>query len=278
MAQHYRGFQDKLRIVWLRSFCIAFSFLPALLFVPVHHFQELGEHLPRIVFAALISVIGTWAAVASVNYLSIGVANTLLTAFSNVFIVATSVALLGENLSVAQVAIILLILVAVSLLGTSRSSGDLTIKHRPVRGTFVCILYGVFTGGAFVLLGVTSRDSHPLLVGYVWEALIGLCAGATCILRNLLCRDYRSVPSIFSVSSRTLISIFWRSAPTVLGTSCYALAMTYGSIAIASAILNLNMVASTLFAYKIYGENLSKPQWVWMFVLCVLVMGLRLAG
>jgi drug/metabolite transporter (DMT)-like permease len=276
MAPLYREVHDKLAMVFYRGLCISISFSPALLLVPNADFLNASVHLPAILLAAVLAVVGTWAAINSVNYLAVGVANTLLSALSNLFIVLTSVLLVGEKLSTAQCLLIALILVTVLWLGLGQSRGHLPALYNPRKGLLFSSIFAAFTGSGYLLLGIISRESNPILTSYLWESLIGFCAGSALVGRYLLRSKTQVRKEINPISSRIFLKIFISSAPTGIGTATYALAMANGSIAIASAALNLCMVTTTILAVWMYGERLSRFQWGLLVLISLFVIGLRM--
>lgn len=275
MAPLYRQINDKLAIVFIRGICISLSFSPVLLLVPDEAFVNVLPFLPDIIFASSLAVVGTWAAINAVDYLAVGIANTLLSALSSLFIVIVSVLFLGEDLSFFQHALIFMILLSVLALGFSPASGKLPARFNPNKGLIYCIVFAAFTGSAFILLGLKSRSSNPLLVGYLWESLIGvlgalLIGGRRIFSPNLAATKER-------ISSELLLKIFFCSAPAGLGSGLYALAMSQGSIAITSAILSLCMVVTTLLTVTFFGEKLSAVQWKLLILICFFVAALKLA-
>jgi drug/metabolite transporter (DMT)-like permease len=56
------------------------------------------------------------------------------------------------------------------------------------------------------------------------------------------------------------------------------MAMTLGPIGIATAIIGTMMVCNTLLARLLYGERLSKRQWLFLLLVCAFVGGLRYAS
>lgn len=275
MAPLYREFKDKLSAVFYRGICISLSASPILFFVSEKDFQNIPSHFSTLTLASILAVVGTWAAIYSVNFLAVGIANTLLIALSNLFVVLVSVFLLGETLSLNQYFLIPLIISSVLVFGLVRAKGALPVSYNAPKGVLCCATFGIFTGTAYVLMGLVSRESNPLLVGYLWESLIGLVAGIAACARLGLAR-IQKLPSTFeTVSFYRLKKVFICSAPAGIGTALYALAMTEGSIAIAAAILNLSMVSTTLLAVVLYSEKLTRTQWGLLLLISVLVIGLR---
>lgn len=269
MASYYRRI-DRLSAVAYRGISLGISMLPLLFFVPFEEFWKTPQYFILILLASVLAALGNWAIANAYRRLPIGIATACAMSFSSVNVAIISFAFLGERLSFLQLLFIGLILLGVILLGVSRSQGILPTDYDLRRGLSNCFVFGLFLGAAYALVGIASRQLDPFIVGYLWEFIIGLVAAMVAIGRGYL----GGLP-LTKISRKDFAQILVYSAPTAIGTGCYALAMTIGPIGIAAALISTMMVFSTLFAYFLYGETLGKKQWCLLMLVWLMVAGLK---
>lgn len=226
----------------------------------------------QIFTAAVFAALGNWCSANSYNHLPVGIASALNMSFASIAVVAIGYFFPGESLSSYQLLFVGLILIGVIGLGASRSIGTLPVNFHVGRGLFNSFMFGILLACAYVFIGIVSRELDPFIAGYLWELTIGVVAAAFALMRSCA-TSHRFV----RVSRLQFFRILLFSAPTVLGTGCYTLAMTMGSIGIATALVSTMMVFSALIAHFIYGERLSSKQIFILGFICAMVVGLKLA-
>lgn len=269
MAAHYRG-MDELSAVAYRGLSLGISFAPLLFFVPTDAFLAVPEQLPFLLLAALIAGVANIFAALSIRVLVIRVANTV--GFSTVAFVSALIDAFyyGKFLSLQQVSIIVLIFVALFFF----SKGD--SKHQSVRegslakGVFFSVAFGALIAIALAMVGELAKGSHPFLVGYCWELLIGIC-----VLSFGCGRAVVFGRGIQRVSWKTFWSILVASAPTALGTGLFMYALSTGQLALASALLSTTMVFSLLFGAYMYKESFGKREGVLLAIITLLICALK---
>jgi drug/metabolite transporter (DMT)-like permease len=264
---------DRLSAVALRGLSLGLSMSPLLLFVPGADFLRAPSYITPILGASVCAAIGNLCAARAYSFLPIGVASAMSMSFAAIFAALIGFVFVGETLTSGQLFFALLILLGVSFLAISRSTGPLPKEYSVTRGITSSMLFGIFLGSAYALVGIVSRDLHPFLVGYLWELIIGIVAAIFASSRKFF-----GEPGLSRVSARDFRRILLFSAPTLLGTGFYALAMTLGPIAIATAIISTMMVINTLLAATFYGESLSARQWVLLVLVCLMVAGLKFSS
>jgi drug/metabolite transporter (DMT)-like permease len=269
MASCYRTMDGSSAVAY-RGLALAFTMLPLLFFVPIEDFQLTLYYLPWILCASACAAVGNMAIARSFLFLPIGVASALC--MSNAALVATAISYLfgGDTLSASQLGLAALVLLTVLALGLSQSTGPLPVHYSVQRGISSSALFGLSLGIAVALVGFASRQIHPFAVGYLWELFIGILAASYAILRGLSGR-----PGLSRISLPHFFKIGRYSSPTVLGTGCYAFAMTLGPIGVASAIVSSVMVFDTILAALFYGERLTRKQVVLLIAVCAAVASLK---
>ena len=178
---------------------------------------------------------------------------------------------LGETLSLQQLLLISVVLGGVVALGASRSNGPLPKAYNVTKGMLFAALTGLFMGIAVILLGLSSRQGNPIVTGYILELSCGLLAAMLAMLRNFTGRS-----GLQRVAPKYLLKLLIWASPTAIGTTCYAMALSMGSMAVAAAILSTMMVFSAFLGIFVYREYPSAKQWGIISVVCSGVIGMKL--
>jgi drug/metabolite transporter (DMT)-like permease len=269
MASVYRSL-DRLSAVSYRGLSLALTMSPLLLFVPAGEFQLLPAILPLIFAASLAAALANWCAANAYSHLPVGIAAALSMTFATLCSVAIGYFFFAEALSEMQIFLIGLLSLSVLGLGATKSVGTLPAEYHVPRGIFNSLLFGIGISIGYSLVGAASRAVHPFLVGYLWESIIGVLAFCMTL--------FRTPRGLCSIGVRGFLKVALYSAPTVLGTGCYAYAVSIGPIGIATAVLGSMMVFSTLMSRFLYDERLSYVQWGILLAVCALLAVLRLAS
>ena len=271
MASYYRR-MDQMSAVAYRGLSLGLTMAPVLLFVPAHSFAALAQTGHLVLLASLFAAFANWANASAFLFLSVGVAISLCMSVNVVVSSVLSFLLLGEVLSGMQIALIAALLTCVAALGLMKSHSSVNVRTgSALRGMLLCAIYGVLICAAYVYVGSASRITSPLLVGYLWESIIGVLAFIAAIIRGLC-----GGTGMQKVCLRDFAKIALFSSPTVVGTGCYAIATTLGPIGLIAAALSTITVASAVLANIMYGEKLSRAQWLLIALACLLIAGLKL--
>lgn len=273
MASIYRQ-RDPVQATALRGMSLAISMSPLLLWAEAGSFQQLESCLWALLLAAVTAAMGNWASALSVRYVPIGIA----TAFQHSSLIVTLVTIEAlfyrEWLNWWQYVAVVMIILGVSLVRNIYSTS--TDKDWDVaRGIGCAVVYGVFLAIAFRVLGDVVQRTDPLLAGYIWEVGIGFVLVAICLVRA----------RFFGVAlERTRVGDFVKilaySAPTAIGTGCYAIAVESGPVAIVSAIVSTMVCSNALLSRILYREQLSAKQWfaIWICLVAVIILKLESVG
>jgi len=272
MAPYYRR-NDQLAVVTLRGLGMSLAMLPGLLVPGPAGLAAAGDQLNWILAASAAALLGNWAAANTVRYLPIGIATALNMNLSTLVAAGLSLYLLGESLTPGQLVWMGMIFLGVFGLGAVRRPPVIMLTYSLPKGLMFAVLFGLALGVGFTLISRVSRSMNPLVAGWCWESVITLMGAGVLVLRRAVFGRIGSVPS-----RRELAWILVFCIPGALGTSCYALAVATGPVAVVAAILGTMMVASSILAWLIHGERLSGGQWFFVAFVCLAVVGMRYAA
>ncbi|WP_152779987.1 EamA family transporter [Agarivorans sp. B2Z047] len=276
MAKVYRQ-SDLLSAVAYRGLSLLISMSPLLLLVPLSAYSGFIHHAGWLVLAAGLAALANWANAIAFVRLPVGIASALSMAFTALFVGLLGELLLDERLSPLQWLMAGLTLLAVLLLGASQTrtntkSTESAPQYKPLIGIVASACYGALMSCALILVAKMSRDSHPFLVGFSWEVMIGVVAMLMAFARGKLSGQ----AGMQKVTAAQFKQILIFASPTVIGTGCYALAMTLGPLAIAAAVLSTMMVFSMLLGWWLLAEKPTLKQWAMISLVCISVIGLKL--
>ena len=272
MAGFYRR-MDTLSAVAYRGLSLGLSMLPLLAWAPVEQYARLGSVWPVLLLLFILTACGDWAIADVVRFLPVGVGTAIANSLIAIVTAFLGFVFFHEALQTGQVVMMTLIILAVFVLGLTRSTGTLPPEYNLRRGLTSAGLTGLLLGGGFCAMGSLSRSVHPFLVGYVWELGTGLMAVFILLLRSKLNR-----PGLARLRAKEFGKLALACSPTLIGTGLYALSMSMGPMGLATAIIATQMVFTTLLAWMVYHEKLTWLQWGILLVICGLVMGLKIVS
>lgn len=283
LAPFYRRF-DPLFVITVRGLSLFVSMSPALLFARAGSIAELGDHVPILISACAITVLGNWAAAQSFTYYQVGVATALQQGWLNLTAVILGIYFFAEVLEPVQYCAVLLIVAATSVLALSRDRSGVPATEtspgpfRPgtsqprsshLTGVLCTAAFGFFVGLGTVFMSMVSRSVDPLAASYFWEGGIGIAGAFIFLARAAHARrsgsvhrhDIRSYQGSAVPTRKEILMMSLCAAPTAVGTGCYAMAVTRGPFPIVAAIVSTMVVGSTLLAAVLYRERLTRVQW-----------------
>ncbi len=273
LASFYRK-MDTLAAVAYRGLSLGLTMLPLLWWVPAQDYGRLAAVLPQLALIWLLTALGNWTIANAVCHLPVGVATALCNGFIAIMAALAGYVLFQESLLFRQMAMIALILLLVFALGWTRSPAAAVISYDITAGLRNAFFSGLFLGIGFSLVGGLSRQIHPFLIGYAWELGTGVVAWLW-MWSRIRKRERRA---LFAISLRDFSRVMLAGSPTLIGTGLYALSMTMGPVAIATAVISTQMVFTTLLARVKYGEKLTLVQWILLLAVCVGVMMLKMVS
>ena len=178
---------------------------------------------------------------------------------------------LDEKISETQSILGGLILIEALAMGFVSKKSSFSGTNVP-KGLFFSILFGLFLGTGFSMVGVISKRLNPILTGYIWEFGVGMTGMTTYLLISYL----KNLP--VRLKTRDFYRVGLASTPTIAGTFCYAKATTLGPIGILAAILATLGAVTGVLGYLILKEKLSFKQWIILGVLVATLAFLKLVS
>ena len=225
--------------------------------------------LLMILCACFTTVIGNSSFYMSSRYLPVGIASGVCLGFSTIFVMILDKIINNQIIHSNQYLFAMMIIFIVIMIGVS--SNKKSFKELNVtKGIFYSMLFGIFLGSGYFLVGLISRQINPLIAGFYWEGGIGIIGFVIISLKSLIQRNR------FHFEPQKLLVIGKAASPTILGTSFYAYATTIGPISIAAAILPLISVFTSIFAIFYLKEKLILLQWILVGVLVFCIAMLKL--
>ena len=143
------------------------------------------------------------------------------------------------------------------------------------RGILLLLVWGILGGFGFFALTQASHLANPLVIGYIWEIMIGVFIGLWIIGRYLIGNVPHKIPT-----PKTILRIIICSLPVTLASSAIVLAISLGySSGIAFAINSATAVLVTvILGSLLYHEKITKSQMLPIFFIVASAIGLRLLG
>ncbi|NLP11958.1 DMT family transporter [bacterium] len=272
MADFYRR-MDTLSAVAYRGLSLGLTMAPLLVWAPLEQYARLCSAWPVLLLLFILTACGDWAIADVVRFLPVCVGTAMANSLIAIVTAVGGFVFFKEALQTGQVVMMTLIILAVLLLGLTRSTGTLPPEYNLRRGVISAGLTGLLLGGGFSAMGALSRSFHPFLVGYIWELGTGLMAVILLSFRSRMNR-----PGLARLQPKEFARLALACSPTLIGTGLYALSMSMGPMGLATAIIATQMVFTTLLAWMLYHEKLTWLQWAILLVICGLVMGLKIVS
>jgi drug/metabolite transporter (DMT)-like permease len=208
----------------------------------------------------------------AVRYMPLGVANAIGTGACVMFSALLDAFYFHEQFSPPTLSLIGCIVIGNLLLGSVNSRENAATATQPVLGLMFSLIFGLTLSVALIALSEAARHSDPYVVAWAWESSIGYMSVLFLILRSAV--GFRA---LIPISRRQFFKIMLCCSPTLIGTGCYTMALTYGSMAIATAITSGQMVGITVIAHFAFGERTTRLEWLLISFVFIAVLGLNMA-
>jgi drug/metabolite transporter (DMT)-like permease len=206
---------------------------------------------------------------ASYRYIAVGVSSTINKAIITVSMVAFGWLLLHQSLSLPALIFMAIIVLGSILLGLERNAFP-HLDNRHALGISLCILSAFCNSFAFYALAVLTAVADPLTSGYFWETSIALACGVLIAMRYVVFGI-----ALQKITWKNFLVIAACSAPTLVGTGFFSLALRLGPVAILYAIGSGSIAVTALLAWGMYKEKLSRKQWISIALILVGVVAMR---
>lgn len=270
-AKYIRKY-DALTVGVIRNISLCITMLPVLFFAPFSETAKVPEHFLTLALASIVGALGLWCSFSSAHYLPIGFGTALRQVAHTVTAVALGAVLFLELLSPVQVLLLAFIMFSGISLILVRTDHDHLDPRLVMRGVGLAILAGIIVAHSFYFLSLLSREIHPLVAAYFWEAGIGVV-----LLAIFLGRRYRNQgAAIEKVYFKDVGIIIGISLLTILGTVAYASAATYGPYALVSGLMSMTTLVSVVMGWYLYRERVTFLQGILMGFSIACVIALKL--
>jgi drug/metabolite transporter (DMT)-like permease len=270
IAHHVRR-HDGLSVAIARNLSLALSMTPLLFLAAPSHFASLPEYLPKLIIAGFTGATSLVLSYWSLKFLPVGIKTALGRIGSVILVFIISWLWFGEIPTLLEFAWIIPLVIGGTALATQKIKLD-HLDERTGRGVLLALCAVILSSLSFVLMSDVARDLDPFIAGYFWETLIGAWALVFGIIRWI---SYAKRP-LGNIKLPELGKIALVSAPTLLGTGAFALAVTMGPVGIANAIGTGGIFISILMGHWLYHEKMTHKQWIWISVCVIGLLGLGL--
>lgn len=265
MAKFYRS-HDPLSTTAYRGISLGISMLPLLFFVPAEAWPGLFENIPILLGASLAAAVGNWLMGIAFRHLQLGIAGAMLSALRNLILLAVGFIFFMEKLSLEQIVLIFALIIAISLLSATKTTGSVPKDFNLNKGIIYCVSSSIAISLAFAGFAALTRLTHPFLAGYAWEFIIGIIAMILAFSRGIV-----TDTGIQRIEFRTFGKILAYASPTVVGSGLLGLAFMQGPVALCSSVVSIAVVYNALLGWLIHKENLTRVQWsciilVWLSI------------
>ena len=265
----YARRMDGLSLTFYRNISFLVTLLPLLLFSSPQEIAEVLTHWRALLISGVAGGVYLAIVFETYKYITIGVSHTIKRAAITVLMTLTGLLLYGEVLSTLAFLLIAIIVLACIWLGMQHVHSP-HISQNILFGVTLSILCAFPVIITKIVLTDISRVADPLASGYFWEAAIGMATVVIILLRWMIFRK-----GLTRVDRKTLLGITACSSPVLIGTGCYALALSMGPIALVSAIGSGSLIVTGTFGWLWYHEKLSRSQWVAMVLILIAIAWLK---
>ncbi|MSR86829.1 DMT family transporter [Candidatus Peribacteria bacterium] len=266
---HHARKVDGLSLAFYRNVSFGITLLPLLIGTTRSDIAVILSFWPLLLASGIAGGVYLGMIFASYKFLPAGIGTSVSIAVSTICIGMFGWVFLQESISPAGLALMAVILVGVLVMGVQHKHFS-HLDGRFLLGIVIAAVGTVPVAFVKYALTVISREANPLASGYFWELSIGI----GCLLL-LLARSTFTSHHIQKISMRDFLVIGACSAPTLIGTGLFALAVSKGPIAIVGAIGSGSLVVTSLLAWLWYREKLSMGQWAAMALIIAGVIGLK---
>ncbi len=271
IAHHVRKYNG-LSVATIRNLSLAISMAPLLLLANPENFILFPAFLKNIVLAGFSGAASMWLSYNSLRFLPIGIKTVFGRISSVVFIFLIGWIWFQELPTLLECMWIIPIVFSGIMLSTQKIKFD-HLDERSKIGIVLMLIATAFSSLSFVQMSDVARNLDPFIAGYFWEVSIGLWALLFGIIRWITCGK----PILGKIKIQEAGKIALVSAPTLIGTGCFALAVTMGPIGIANVIGTGGIFVSILLGHWLYHEKMTTKQWFWIGVCIVGLIGLGLS-
>lgn len=266
---HYCRKMDGLSTATYRGISFIITLTPLLLGGTITDIAELHIYWKWLLIAGTAGGISLALMYSALNYLPMGVAGSLNKGFGTLTILFLAVTVLGEVLDRRTLILIVIILLGTVALGMQKNHHE-HLENNRIRGAILSALASIPFAITITVFSVLSRSHNPWVVGYFWEASVGIGALALVLIRWLFTGQ-----GVARISMKDFCLLALCASPTLIGTGLFGLATKIGPMSIVSSIGTASLVVTSLIAWIFYKEPLRTKQWLSIAIVLAGVVGLK---
>ncbi|MFW5698934.1 MAG: SMR family transporter [Planctomycetota bacterium] len=269
---------DVLAVVTWRGLSLAVLMVPLLCWADVSAFARLGAHLLPLAGACCAGASANLFGSLAVRHLSVGIANAVFMSVSTVATALFAILFHDERPSAWEfvgMGVIIGCVVLLTLSSRRRTRPVATTAGGVAIGVVCACMFGLLISTAVTCLLTVTREVDPFIAAWAWEGGIGAVALVFLLLRRGLRRA-----AVVTLSARETGLLALAVAPTAVGTGCYTVGTAHpgSSLAVAGAMLGTIMIFSAVFARLVYGERLTREQWLAVAGACAAIVLFQLTS
>jgi drug/metabolite transporter (DMT)-like permease len=258
---------SQVEVAALRGLALGLTMAPLLCWVPGQAWVALGSRWPSYLLLIAVTAVANVLQNHATRFLPFGVRAALMLAVLSVTSVFLGVVLFAERLSLAQVALCVLLIgsAVLAALGTHASH---EIRPDIPKGSALAAGAGVCLAIAAVLTKRLASETDPLLTAWAWEC------GAGAILLVPLLWEWRHglAPGL----ARRFLLTVTASAPTVVGSGASVVALGLGALGLWGALAGTQAVFTAMLGVWWHREAMGVGRWLCVVAAAAAVWGLAL--
>ena len=267
MAQYARS-MDALSCAIYRNISLVFSMLPLLLLVPPEEFSSLSNFYSEFILAGILGGIALSCAYYAMNFFPVGIVTAVSSSIRVAMLLVLGFIFFAEEVAPIKILFLSSIL-CTSLILAFQNYRMPHLKEDTKTGFLFVLIAGVLGSAWFLTITHISREINPFMTGYFLEMTVGMGTILIGFLRFLF-----TGIKVQKISRKDFQKISLFALPTVLGTSCFALATRLGPIGLLSGIGTGSMISSSFMSYLIFRERLEPKHWLGISVVSLAILGI----
>ncbi len=265
----YARKMDGLSLAFYRNISFLITLLPLLAFSSAEEIELVLSHWRELVIAGISGGVCLGLLFTSYRFISVGVSHTVGRASNTVLMTTAGIVLYGEVLPPLAFLLIALIVAACIWLALQRVHSP-HITQKLALGITLSLASTLPLLATKIAITDLSRMADPFTSAYFWEAAIAIATLTIILLRRLIFKK-----GLQHIPSKDVLGIAACSSPTLVGSGCFALALSMGPVAIVSAVGSGSLFVTAFLAWYWYHEKLSRSQWAAMLLIVLAIVLLK---
>lgn len=248
--------RDGLIAAAYRGAFLSLMLFPLLFFTSLSEISKILEHMLILGIAAITGALSYYLGLSAVRLLPVGVHGAIRQSAMSSGAIALGVLFLSEFLSLLQsIFLSVVILCSVALALTQKGSATLR-PHTIGKGLRMSAMSGLFGAVSFYFFSILSREMHPFVATFFWEASVATC--------TILALGYLRYKGGYSKSMRLtgtdLLQVAGAGFLAMCASVSYSFAINHGPFALASGLYASTILIGIIGARVMFREKLTYLQ------------------